>query len=807
MEYKPQEIEPKWQKYWQDHKLFKAEDFSKKPKKYFMVEFPYPSGAGLHVGHARSYAALDASARKSRMEGNNVLFPMGWDAFGLPTENYAIKNGIHPAQATEKNIANFKKQMKSLGLSFDWSREINTTDPKYFKWTQWIFLKLFERGLAYQAEIPVNWCPSCKIGLANEEAVGGKCERCGAQVEQKNLKQWMIKITEYADRLIGDLDKVDFLDKIKAQQINWIGKSSGTEICFKVKDSPEVIKVFTTRADTLFGVTAVVLAPENPLSASLVAKEQKDSVDQYIREAKKKNEFERENMEKEKTGVFTGSFCINPINGSLVPVWVGDYVVSSYGGGAVMMVPAHDYRDYDFAQKYKLDIKEVVSGGDISKEAFVGYGKLVNSGDFTGLSSEEAIEGITEWLGNNKLGAKAIKYKLRDWVFSRQHYWGEPIPIIHCKKCGTVPVPEKELPIELPYIEKYQPTGTGESPLAAISDWVNVKCPKCGGPAKRETDTMPNWAGSNWYFMRYCDPNNDKVLADPKKLKYWLPVDWYNGGMEHTTLHLLYSRFIYKFLYDIGAAPTPEPYQKRTSHGMVLAEDNRKMSKSFGNVINPDDIVRDYGADALRVYEMFIGPFDQAIAWNTNGLKGCYKFLERVYVRAKEGRESVPDAESDENKKKLNRLINKTIKRVSQDADNLKFNTAMSALMIFMNESSGLHLQNPKEEKEIFSKFLIILSPFAPHLAEELWWEIGHKDSILKEKWPQYDPGMIEEERVRIMIQVNGKVRGEIETEANIQEDKVKELAISDEKVKNWIIGKDIKKVIFIPNKLINIVI
>jgi leucyl-tRNA synthetase len=526
-------------------------------------------------------------------------------------------------------------------------------------------------------------------------------------------------------------------------------------------------------------------------------------VDQYIKEAKQKDEFERENLEKEKTGVFIGSYCINPINGDVIPIWVGDYVVSSYGGGAVMMVPAHDYRDYDFAKKYKLEIKEVISGGDISKEAFAEYGKLVNSGDFTGLSSEEAIKKITDWLAKNNLGDKTVKYKLRDWVFSRQHYWGEPIPIIHCEKCGTVPVSEQDLPIELPYVEKYQPTGTGESPLAAISDWVNTKCPKCGGPAKRETDTMPNWAGSNWYYMRYCDPDNDKALADPKKLKYWLPVDWYNGGMEHTTLHLLYSRFIYKFLYDIGAAPAPEPYQKRTSHGMVLAEDNRKMSKSFGNVINPDDIVRDFGADALRIYEMFIGPFGQAIAWSTNGLRGCYRFLEKVYARGTEGF----GGGEDENRNKLNRLINKTIKQVTQDTDNLKFNTAMSALMIFMNESSGLRLKDAKEEKEIFGKFLIILSPFAPHLAEELWRELGNKNSIFKEKWPQYDLEMIKEDKVKIMIQVNGKLRGGMEVAVGISEDQARELAISDEKVKNWIAGKEIKKVIFVPNKLINIVI
>ncbi|PIR72932.1 MAG: leucine--tRNA ligase, partial [Candidatus Nealsonbacteria bacterium CG10_big_fil_rev_8_21_14_0_10_36_23] len=575
MIYNPNEIEPKWQQHWEQHGFYRAEDFSKKPKFYVLIEFPYLSGEGLHVGHCRSYSALDAVARKKRMEGYNVLYPIGWDAFGLPAENYAIRTGVHPRQVTDENIKTFKKQLKSLGLSFDWSREIDTSDPNYYKWTQWIFLQLFKKNLAYRAKIPINWCPSCKIGLAHEEVIDGKCERCGAEVEQREIKQWLLRLTKYADRLIEDLKQVDYLEKIKTQQINWIGKSYGTEIDFGVVDFLDTIKVFTTRVDTIFGVTAIVLAPEHPLVEKLVIKNYEEKVEEYIRESKKKSEFERTKIEKEKTGVFTGAYCVNPVNSEKVPIWIGDYVVATYGGGAVMVVPAHDKRDYDFAVKYNLPVRQVISpinadkDADLRglKEAFVDYGVLINSGQFNGLSSQEAMRKITEWLEKKKLGRKTIQYKLRDWVFSRQHYWGEPIPIIHCQSCGTVPVPEKDLPVELPYVERYQPTGTGESPLADISDWVNVACPSCGGAARRETDTMPNWAGSNWYYMRYCDPNNDEALADKKKLKYWMPVDWYNGGFEHTTLHLLYSRFWYKFLYDIGVAPNPEPYKKRTSHG------------------------------------------------------------------------------------------------------------------------------------------------------------------------------------------------------------------------------------------------
>jgi len=804
--YNPQEIEKKWQQYWEEKKFFQAEDFSlprrqagKDQKQYLLLEFPYPSGDGLHVGHCRSYSALDAIVRQKRMAGANVLFPIGWDAFGLPTENYAIKHGVHPSVATEKNIANFKRQLKSLGLSFDWSREINTADPKYYKWTQWIFLKLFEKGLAYQAEIPINWCPACKIGLANEEVVAGNCERCGAPVQRKIQKQWMLKITAYADRLIDDLEKLDFPERVKSQQINWIGKSFGAEVNFPITDSQSSISVFTTRIDTLFGVTAVVLAPEHPLAEKLVTGENKEKVKSYIAEAKKKSDFEREKLEKgSKSGVFTGSFCKHPLTGEEIPIWIGDYVISAYGGGAVMMVPAHDKRDYDFAKKYGLSIKEVVSGGDISKNAFVDYGVLINSEKFNGLKSEEAIEKITKELEKKKLGKKTIQYKLRDWVFSRQHYWGEPMPLIHCEKCGIVPVPEKDLPVELPYIEKYQPTGTSESPLSAISDWVNIKCPKCVGPAKRETDTMPNWAGSNWYFMRYCDPNNNKELADSKKLKYWLPVDWYNGGMEHTTLHLLYSRFIYKFLFDIGVAPQKEPYQKRTSHGIVLAADGRKMSKSFGNIVNPDDIVKKYGADTLRIYEMFMGPFDQAIAWSEDGVRGVSRFLEKVWKK------SLVCAENKTSGQDVLRALHKLNKKINEELDLMKFNTIIAGFMEFTN-----FVQSHQEGvgKDTIEKMLVLLSPFAPHITEELWQKLGHRESIFMEKWPEFSEKMLKKDTITLIIQINGRVRDIIEVKAGISEREAKELTLTRERVKKYLSDKEVKKVIFVAEKLINIVI
>ncbi len=798
MDYNPQKIEKKWQNYWEKNKFYQAEDFSKKPKKYILIEFPYPSGEGLHVGHIRSYTALDVIARKKRMEGYNVLYPVGWDAFGLPAENYAVKTGIHPGKTTEENISNYKRQMKSLGLSFDWSREINTADPKYYKWTQWIFLQLFKEGLAYQAEIPINWCPSCKIGLAHEEVIKGKCERCGEKVEQKKIKQWMLRITKYADRLIEDLEKVDYLDKIRAQQIDWIGRSYGTEVDFETKDSSETIKVFTTRIDTLFGVTAIVLAPDHPLVKKLVKKKHSKEVGKYIKRSQEKTEFERTKLEKEKTGVFTGSYCLNPASKEEVPIWIGDYVVATYGGGAVMVVPAHDKRDYDFAKKYGLEIREVVVGGDISKEAFVDYGKLINSNRFNELTSKEAIEKITHWLKKEKSGRKAVHYKLRDWIFSRQHYWGEPIPIIHCEKCGLVPVPEKELPVKLPYVEKYQPTGTTESPLAVVEEWVKVKCPKCKGKARRETDTMPYWAGSNWYYIRYCDSENNKELADSKKLKYWLPVDWYNGGMEHTNLHLLYSRFIYKFLYDIKAVPTSEPYQKRTSQGIVLAEDSRKMSKSFGNVINPDDIVKEYGADTLRVYEMFMGPFDQAIAWSSKSVNGVSRFLNKIW------RLTLDCKENKESSQKAMKLIHQLNKKVNEDLEKMKFNTAIAAFMEFVN----FGLENKNEiGREVIERMLILLSPIASHITEELWEELGHKKSIFEESWPKHEPSLVEEETLTLVIQINGKIRDRIEIKAGISQKEAEKLALKKKKVLDWIGGKKIKKTIFVSGKLINFVI
>ncbi|MCK4473924.1 leucine--tRNA ligase [Candidatus Parcubacteria bacterium] len=767
--YEPQKIEKKWQKKWEKQKLYQAKDFSKKPKKYILIEFPYPSGQGLHVGHCRSYSALDAVARKKRMEGFNVLFPIGWDAFGLPAENFAIKAKVHPQETTRKNIANYKKQMKSLGFSFDWTREINTTDPKYYKWTQWIFLQLFKKGLAYQAEIPINWCPVCKIGLANEEVVGGKCERCNAQVEKKIKKQWLLRITKYADRLIDDLEKVDYLEKVKAQQINWIGKSCGAEIKFPIINNQLSIKVFTTRLDTIFGCTYMVVAPEHEIISELANQILNlTEVKKYVRQAKRKSDLERTELVKEKTGVeLKGIKAINPFNQEKIPVWVADYVLPHYGTGAIMAVPFYDERDLEFAKKNNIAVKKV---------SLADQEKLLNQAKKQGF------------------GKKAVHYKLRDWIFSRQHYWGEPIPIIHCKKCGAVPVSEKDLPIKLPYIEKYQPTKTGESPLAKIDKWVDVKCPKCKSAAKRETDTMPNWAGSSWYFMRYIDPNNNKVLADSKKLKYWMPVDWYNGGFEHTTLHLLYSRFWYKFLYDIGVAPQKEPYSRRTSHGIVLAEDHRKMSKSFGNVINPDDIIQKYGADALRLYEMFMGPFDQAIIWNEKGLVGMRRFLEKVwnlFQKAKTPKNA-----------KLEKLLHQTIKKVTEDIENFKFNTAISQLMILVNEMERQN-QLPVTSYQLLLK---LLAPMAPHISEEIWYQLGHKKSIFEESWPKYDDKLIKEERITLVIQVNGKVRDKIEVETGISEEQAKKLTLEREKVKKWIQGKKIKKMIFIKGKLINIV-
>ena len=761
--YDHKKTEAKWQKEWEEQGIYKAEDCSKKPKFYCLIEFPYPSGAGLHVGHLRSYSALDCIARKKRMQGFNVLYPIGWDAFGLPTENYAIKTGQHPKDVTRENIAIFKKQIKSAGISFDWSREINTTDPKYYKWTQWIFLKFFEKDLAYQDEIAINWCPKCKIGLANEEVVAGKCERCETETTKRMQKQWMLKITKYADRLLEDLKSVDYLDKIKIQQENWIGKSIGAEISFSG------IKVFTTRADTIFGATFLVVSPDHKIAQ----KSKNPEVKKYINKT-------NQGRDKEKTGVFTGQYVINPANQEKIPIWVADYVLMEYGTGAIMAVPAHDERDREFAEKYNLKIKKT---------------KLVNP--------EKIIK---------KLSAKkAVNYKLRDWIFSRQHYWGEPIPIIHCEKCGAVPVLEADLPVVLPNIEKYEPTDTGESPLAKIDDWVKVACPECGLNAQRETDTMPNWAGSSWYFLRFTDSGNNKAFADSKKLKYWTPVDLYNGGMEHTTLHLLYSRFWHKFLYDLKLVPTKEPYAVRRSHGMVLAEDGKKMSKSLNNVVNPDDVIEKYGADTLRLYEMFMGPFGEAIPWSTHGIIGVQRFLERVFVVATK---AIADKLKDV--KVNSRLIHKTIKKVSEDIENMKFNTAISQLMIQFNSTDWRDKLNSRGEWEgklhgidlsVLNKFLVLLAPFAPHITEELWHKLGNKTSIHLESWPKYDEKMIVEDEIELLVQVNGKLRDKIKVSVDISEDQACEQVMQSEKIKKHLQDQKIKKVIFVKGRLINFVI
>jgi len=815
MKYQPLKIERKWQKIWEKKGFFKAKDFSKKEKLYLLVEFPYPSGSGLHVGHCRSYIGMDILARKKRMEGKNVLFPMGWDAFGLPTENYAIKTGIPPQKATKENTQNFKKQEKMLGLSFDWSREINTTDPEYYKWTQWIFIQLFKHGLAYKAKMPVNWCPSCKIVLANEEVIEGRCERCGEKVIRKEKEQWLLRITKYADRLIKDLDLVDYPEKVKILQKEWIGRSEGAEIEFKIKGMKNIsIKVFTTRPDTLFGATYLVLAPEHPLIEKLKNKiKNQKEVESYVEEAKNKLERERISQEKEKTGVkLEGILAINPVNQKEIPIFVADYVLGSYGTGAIMAVPAHDQRDFEFAQKHHLPIIEVIrpkqGKGFDGKKAYEGEGILINSQKFNGLESQKAKEEIVKFLSKKGLAKKAVHYKLRDWIFSRQRYWGEPIPMIKCPKCGWVSVPEKDLPVKLPKIKEYRPTEEGDSPLAKVKSWVEVKCPKCGSKAQRETDVMPNWAGSNWYYLRYCDPKNKKELASKRKLKYWMPVDWYNGGMEHTTLHLLYSRFIYKFLWDIGVVPKeigPEPYKKRTSHGVVLAEGGEKMSKSKGNVVNPIEVVKEYGADSLRVYEMFMGPFEQSVAWSQKGIKGARNFLERIWRLGEELKKRKKNKiKNKEIERKIEIALNKTIKKVSLDIDQLKFNTAISALMEFLNLIS----QNKENlSLKVFQTFLKLLSPFAPHLADELWSQLGFRGYASTQKWPSWNEKLIKEEKILLIVQVNGKVRDKIEVEREISQKEAQEIALASEKVKKWLEGKKIKKVIFVPGKLINFVI
>ncbi|PIU33413.1 leucine--tRNA ligase [Candidatus Woesebacteria bacterium CG_4_10_14_0_2_um_filter_39_14] len=805
--YHPSEVEPKWQKKWEKAKLFQAVDFDKKRKKqYLLVEFPYPSGEGLHLGHAFTFSLMDVLARQKRMLGFNVLYPMGWDAFGLPTENYALKTGIHPAEVTKKNTARFREQMKKMALAYDWEREVNTSDPQYYKWTQWIFLQLFKHNLAYKAEVPVGWCPACRIVLANEEIIDGHCERCGAEAERKEQSQWLLRITKYAERLVDDLDLVDYPESVKAAQRNWIGRSEGVAIKFGE------IEVFTTRVDTIFGVTAVVIAPEHPLVGEILKRHLRggrmdssevEKIRKYVEQAKKKSELERTELAKEKTGVFTGLYCLNPVNNEKVPIWVGDYVVATYGGGAVMVVPAHDYRDYDFGRRGRLEIRPVVKpqkgSWDFEKEAYVEEGILINSGPFNGLKSQEAIKKITEWLVKKKLGQKTVAYKLRDWVFSRQHYWGEPIPIIHCAKCGMVPVPEKDLPVELPYVQKYKPTTTGESPLANIKNWVEVACPECGGAARRETDTMPNWAGSNWYYLRYLDPKNKKELASRKKIDYWLPVDLYLGGAEHTTLHLLYSRFWHKFLNDIGVAPGKEPYYSRRQHGMILAEDGEKMSKSRGNTINPDEIIKKFGADTLRLYLLFMGPYEQTMPWSARGLEGCWRFLNRVWRLTKE------NVKKQKTPTDLLIKLHQTIKKVSSDLEEMKFNTAIAAMMEFINDwtSGFLHPQ----EAELFVK---ILAPFAPHLAEELWCEVlGQKFSVHQQPWPKYDDKLVKEEMMTIIIQVNGKMRGEIKVPSakGQEQGEAEKIARQEPNVKKYLEGKKIKKVIFVPGRIINFVI
>lgn len=794
-------IEKKWQDKWEETGAFHAETNSKKPKYYTMIEFPYPSGAGLHVGHPRSYTALDIIARKRRMEGYNVLYPIGWDAFGLPTENFAIKNKVHPKIVTAKNIANFTRQLKMLGFSFDWSREINTTDPSYYKWTQWIFLQLFKHGLAYKQEMPINWCTGCKVGLSNEEVVNGVCERCGSEVVQKRKSQWMLKITEYAQRLIDDLDDVNYLEKIKTQQKNWIGRSEGAEVKFKLSTGDEMI-VYTTRADTLFGATYTVMSPEHPLIEKM-----KDSITNYDEvlayktEAVKKSEFERTELAKEKTGVkLEGIYAVNPANGAKLPVFISDYVLVTYGTGAIMAVPAHDSRDWDFAKKFNLPIIEVVSGGkNVQEEAYtdVYKGNMVNSEFLNGLPVKEAIPTMIEWLEKQGLGKRKVNFKLRDWVFSRQRYWGEPIPLVHCDKCGWVPIPESELPLELPEIETFEPGENGESPLAKAYDWIETTCPCCGGKAQRETDTMPQWAGSSWYFLRYMDPHNDEALASKEALEYWSPVDWYNGGMEHTTLHLLYSRFWHKFLYDIGVVPTKEPYMKRTSHGMILGENNEKMSKSRGNVVNPDEVVEEFGADAFRTYEMFIGAFDQSTPWSQQGLKGCYKFLERVWnlqsiVNDEEGYSA-----------DLEKNINKAIKKVGEDFERMKFNTAIATMMSLVNDFS----KKGSVTKGEYKTLITLLNPVAPHMTEELWLTYGNGELLSLQPWPKYDEGKTVDDEIEIVVQINGKIKDKLMIPAGLDKDGTQEAAMNTEKIKGLIEGKNVVKVIAVPGKLVNIVV
>ncbi|MCL2833320.1 MAG: leucine--tRNA ligase [Treponema sp.] len=804
-------IEQKWQKYWADAKTFRAEEdlsFPKEKRRYVLDMFPYPSAQGLHVGHPEGYTATDIYCRYLRMNGFNVLHPMGFDAFGLPAENYAIKTGTHPASTTAANINNMRSQIKSIGFSYDWDREVITSGEEYYKWTQWIFLKLFEKGLAYEAESPINWCPSCKTGLANEEVKDGECERCGTKVTRRRIRQWILRITAYADRLLEDLDTLDWLEPVKLMQRNWIGRSEGANVTFNIEGHPEKLEIFTTRPDTLFGATYMVLSPEHPLTQKITTPQQQQAVTKYTEDAAKKSDLERTDLAKIKTGVFTGAFAINPMNNKKIPIWIADYVLISYGTGAIMAVPAHDERDWDFARAFGLPIIQVVAsakpepgkenpGGAVPQNCTADDGWAVNSGFINGLPTAQAKEKVTAWLEEKGLGKKAVNYKLRDWIFSRQRYWGEPIPVVHCAKCGIVALPETELPLKLPDVKAYVPTGTGESPLAAVTDWVNTVCPKCGGPARRETNTMPQWAGSCWYYLRYLDPHNSKAIAGPEKIDYWNQVNLYVGGAEHTVLHLLYARFWHKFLYDLGLVKTKEPFQRLINQGMILGEDNQKMSKSRGNVINPDDIVRDYGADSFRVYEMFMGPLEMSKPWMTAGLVGVCRFLDRVWTLSERYNPAAADCDQ-----ALVKLLNKTIKKVSEDTSSLNLNTAISAMMIYSNELSRLK----KIPRKLWEPFVQILSVYAPHLGEELWEKLNHKESVSKSKWPTWDESLCADTEVTVVVQVNGKIRGKFDSAAGVPKADLEKTALGLPGLQKWLEGNKIAKVIVIPDKLVNIV-
>ncbi len=798
--YNPNVIEPKWQKYWAKHNTFHCERDESKKKFYALVEFPYPSGQGLHVGHPRPYTAMDVVARKRRLEGYNVLFPMGWDAFGLPTENYAIKHKIHPAEVTRENVANFKRQMQSIGFSFDWDREINTTDPAYVKWTQWIFLQLYKHGLAYKDEVRINWCPSCKVGLANEEVVGGHCERCGHEVVHRVKSQWMLKITAYADRLIDDLETVDFAERIKTQQINWIGRSHGAKVDFPVTGTDDKITVFTTRPDTIFGATYMVVSPEHPLIENYKdAITNLDDVRAYQKEAEKKSDFERTEMQKDKTGVrLQGISATNPVTGEEIPIYVSDYVLMGYGTGAIMSVPAHDERDFEFAKKFGIEIRKIIEkDGEELPITMTDGGVMVDSGFLDGMKPKDAMEKMIAYLEEHGMGERTTSYKLRDWVFSRQRYWGEPIPLVHCEKCGWVPLPESELPLTLPDVENYEPTDNGESPLAKMTDWTRTTCPHCGGHAERETDTMPQWAGSSWYYLRYTDPHNDEALASKANIDFYTPVDWYNGGMEHTTLHLLYSRFWHKFLYDIGVVPTPEPYRKRTSHGMILGEDHEKMSKSRGNVVNPDEIVKEDGADTLRMYEMFIGDFEKTAPWSENGLKGCRKFLGRVW-----NAQSIVN-DSEEYSPALERLMHQTIAKVSYDYENLKYNTAIAALMTYLNAVQ----EHGTWSRADLRSFLLLLNPVSPHITEEIWERQGLGGYLHEATWPTFDPEKAKDDEIDLPVQIGGKMRGTLRVARDIAKEDAIALAQADPAIGKYLEGKTIVKEIFVPGRIMNLIV